>query len=507
MEELFRLRDGRVILDEDISEKMFTIKGMKPDERDPNSSGYEWNDYGMACLFAELYRNEARYCSEHKSWYTYHDGAWRRDEGGILVGEKLKDFVRLMILYCGEIEDDDRRKVYTTFINKMGDQRMRARILKDACGEMRIEAAQFDADPYLINCVNGTYNLRTFEFYEHKASDFLTMQTNFRFTVDRSVRCERWEQFIMEVCSGDKDKADYLQRALGYSLLGKNPEACMFIIWGKTTRNGKSTLLGTIERMMGGYASVAPVGLICKDKYGSGKPEAASPMLSGLKGKRFVTMAESNEYGKLDEEKIKQFTGGEEISSRELYQHAVTWIPQFTLWLSCNDLPAVSDKSLFASERVRVIEFSRHFSQQEQDKTLMETFETTEARKGIFMWLIRGYIRYLDRGLTMSEKMRKVIRQYEKDNDIVLQFLEDCCERDPNFLEDGSGSESGDSGYYVKPMDLYAKYRLWTKNEMYRTLTKPKFYAEVERHTDWTDGRRTIHGVDHFNGFRLKQIV
>ena len=47
--------------------------------------------------------------------------------------------------------------------------------------------------------------------------------------------------------------------------------------------------------------------------------------------KRFVTMSESNEYGKLDEEKIKQLTGGEEISARALYQSAITFKPQFAL--------------------------------------------------------------------------------------------------------------------------------------------------------------------------------
>ena len=58
-----------------------------------------------------------------------------------------------MILYCGEIEDDDLRKSYTNFVNKMGDRRMRDRILKDATGELRISAVQFDNDPYLINCL------------------------------------------------------------------------------------------------------------------------------------------------------------------------------------------------------------------------------------------------------------------------------------------------------------------------------------------------------------------
>ena len=65
-----------------------------------------------------------------------------------------------MIFYCGEIVDDETRKSYTSFVNKMGDRRMRDRILKDATGELRISATDFDADPYLINCLNGTYSLR-----------------------------------------------------------------------------------------------------------------------------------------------------------------------------------------------------------------------------------------------------------------------------------------------------------------------------------------------------------
>ena len=120
-------------------------------------------------------------------------------------------------------------------------------------------------------------------------------------------------------------------------------------------------------------------------------------------------MSESNEYGKLDEEKIKQFTGGEEISARALYQSAITFKPQFTLWLSCNDLPMVTDKSLFASERIKVIEFNRHFSPAEQDTHLKDELTSQEAMSGIFMWLVRGYIKYKEYGLTMSEPLRSVV--------------------------------------------------------------------------------------------------
>ena len=162
MQEFFKMRNNRVIMDEDLSMKMYTIKEYHPESINNEDSGFEWSEMGMANLFGMLYRQEARFCPEHKSWYTYHEGAWRKDEGGILVSEKIKDFVRLMILYCVEIEDDDLRESYSKFVNKMGDRRMRDRILKDATGELRISAVQFDADPYLINCLNGTYDLRDY---------------------------------------------------------------------------------------------------------------------------------------------------------------------------------------------------------------------------------------------------------------------------------------------------------------------------------------------------------
>lgn len=143
-----------------------------------------------------------------------------------------------MVLYCGEITDEDKRKSYFTFINKMGDRRFRDRLMKDAASVYPVKAAEFDANPNLINCLNGTYDLENMCFREHDWRDFLTMQTNFEYTMQEDVRCDRWEHFIDEVTSNDKEKADYLQRALGYSMLGTSKEECMFILHGKTTRNG-----------------------------------------------------------------------------------------------------------------------------------------------------------------------------------------------------------------------------------------------------------------------------
>ncbi|GHV47046.1 hypothetical protein FACS189499_03760 [Clostridia bacterium] len=491
-QEFFELRNGRIIMNKSASDKIHQIKSFRPETTCTESSGFEWSEMGMANLFGELHKNEARYCPAFKSWYTYHEGAWRNDEGAILVSEKIKDFVRLLAIYCGEIVDDEKRKAYWRFVATLQDRRMRDRILKDAMGELRITAAEFDSNPYLINCLNGTYDLATFSFREHSPTDFITMQTNFRHTVNRDVKCKRWERFITEVTEDDKDKSDFLQRALGYSLLGRSNEECMFILHGKTTRNGKSTLLNTIEEMLGTYAKVAPVGMICRGDRQK-DAEAASPTLAGLKGKRFVTMAESQEYGKLDEEKLKQLTGGEEISARALYQSAITFRPQFTLWLSCNDLPLVTDHSLFASERIRVVEFNRHFSPKEQDNHLKDELTSDKAMSGIFMWLVRGYIKYTDHGLDMSDGMRSVVTKYKRSNDIVFQFLECCCECD--------------SGSKIKSKDLYKSFKIWAKSEGAFCFSAKKFNSELERHQDWYTSRSESGGYLTYYGLRMKNTL
>lgn len=216
-------------------------------------------------------------------------------------------------------------------------------------------------------------------------------------------------------------------------------------------------------------------------------------------------MSESNEYGKLDEEKIKQFTGGEEISARALYQSAITFKPQFTLWLSCNDLPMVTDKSLFASERIKVIEFNRHFSPAEQDTHLKDELTSQEAMSGIFMWLVRGYIKYKENGLTMSEPLRSVVAKYERDNDLVLQFLENRCVRVPEDECNPLGEKNKRTT--IRAKDLYQAFKMWAKSEGAFVLSARKFNSEMERHPEWFDRKSTSSGFVIYWGLKLKEVV
>ena len=89
------------------------------------------------------------------------------------------------------------------------------------------------------------------KFTPHNSADLLTKMAEVRYEPD--VRCERFEQFVTEIMSGDLEKARYLQKVMGYTLSGNTREECMFFLWGETTRNGKGTLCETILKLMGSY--------------------------------------------------------------------------------------------------------------------------------------------------------------------------------------------------------------------------------------------------------------
>ena len=454
--------------------------------QNPDKTRYTWDERGMGLLFAEAYRDALRYCPERKTWYAYADGRWQPDAGTLLCAEQIKAFSRLMTLYCAEIEDDSLRQAYTSFVAKMGDRRFRDRIAKDAASVFPISARQFDSKPELINCKNGTYDLQAMRFRKHDWRDFLTMQTNFRYT-QTPPQCGRWERFIAEITEGDTDKAEYLQKAAGYAVTGFNREECMFILWGKSTRNGKSTLLNAIQYALGDYGTVAPVSVICT--HGTSRnADSATPTLARLAGKRFVTMAESNQYGRLDEETVKQITGGEEISARNLYESPITYLPQFTLWLSCNDLPEVRDKSVFASDRIRLIELNRHFSEAERDETLKDYFRQEDAMQGIFKWLTDGYAMYRQQGLKLPDSMKQSLRKYESSNDVVAQYIISNCSEIP------TGST------FIT--DLYIRYKTFCKENGYYIMNARKFAENIQ---EKYEVRKDENGRNYAVGLILKQ--
>ena len=207
------------------------LKKLTPEKR------YSQNDIGISKLFADIYKTKIRYNVTAKQWYYYNKKVWKEDTGGMITLQKMKELSKTLIVYALSITDDSIQKIYLKFVTKLGDFGYREKIVKDSRDNMYISQADFDKNTDLYNCQNGTFNLSTFEFTPHTSDDLLSKISNVVY--NPKATCKRFEKFISEIMLYNKGKIIFLQTAFGYTLIVDTSLETCFILYGKTTRNGK----------------------------------------------------------------------------------------------------------------------------------------------------------------------------------------------------------------------------------------------------------------------------
>ena len=113
---------------------------------------------------------------------------------------------------------------------------------------------EIDGDPGLLNCANGTLDLKTGQLREHRRGDMLTKLSPVAYNPDAD--CEVWERFIDQIFQSNSELILFVRRLLGYCWTGDVREQILPIFWG-TGANGKSTLLNAILEMMGDDYAIA----------------------------------------------------------------------------------------------------------------------------------------------------------------------------------------------------------------------------------------------------------
>ena len=359
--------------------------------------------------------------------------------------ELCKQLAILLLLLAWEITDTSQRDSCLKRAVHWHTRRTRETILKDASGVYCLGVADFDRDPFLFNCLNGTLNLRTGQFREHRAGDLLTMLSGAEY--DPQARCERWEKFVQEIMgaaeTGDLvrdadaaadawEKGVYLQKALGYALTGDTRYECLFILYGATTRNGKGTAMETFLRLMGDYGRTARPETIGTRFQVNGN--APSEDVARLNGARFVNISEPDKKLTLSAALVKSLTGNDTVTARFLHENSFEYRPQFKMFINTNYLPQITDQTLFTSGRVKTIPFNRHFGQQERDRGLKDLFARPEHLSGILNWCIEGLGMLEKEGFDAPDVVRAATSEYAHNSDKLALFMEECLETMPQTL-------------------------------------------------------------------------
>jgi len=376
---------------------------------------YRNGDIGFGRLFADVHKRVARYVPERKKWYIYDGSRWVPDIGGLMAMELCKELADGLLLYLLTFKDESVRIRNLEDYSKWQQRRLRDIYLKEAQSVYPVSMEEFDADRYLLNCENGTLDLRTMQFRDHDPEDRLTKMAHVSY--DPAATCTRFERYIDEIMSGDAERALFLQKALGYAVSGDTRHECMFFLYGETTRNGKGTLMESILRVMGDYGrAVRPETIAQKQNVNSQNPSEDIARLAGI---RFANISEPSRGLVLNAAQVKSMTGNDTFNARFLNENSFDFQPQFKLYVNTNYLPVISDMTLFSSGRILIIPFDRHFEEWEQDKTLKSAFAEPEAKSTILNWLLKGYELLRQEGFTVPKAVTEATMAYSHESNKI----------------------------------------------------------------------------------------
>lgn len=329
--------------------------------------------------------------------------------------------------------------------------------IASALVEFAATVDDLDADPYLLNCANGTLDLRTLELREHDPADRLTKVTSAAY--DPRAELGVWSEFLARILP-DEDERDYLQRVVGQALYGRVTEHLLAVLTG-TGANGKTTFYAAVTGALGDYASIIDPSLLLVHDRGRG---SAGPEMMQLLGARLVIGSETEEGRKLDEPTMKRLTGGDQLTARRLYREPVTWTPSHSLVYVTNALPVVRGNDPAVWRRVRVVPFSVVIPPDERDPDLPERLAL--HLDAVLAWAVAGYVDYRRGGMAEPTTVLRATEDYRAESDAVARFVKEAC------MASAPGSTT---------RDLYTAWQQWAVRDGAESLTEKMFGRELDR--------------------------
>jgi len=377
-------------------------------------------DTGNAVRLVRLYGDRLRYCYEQGCWYVWTNKVWQRDLGARINHYATKTVKSIYIEASKETDSAKAKELAKHAMQSESNHRIVAMIARaESQPGIPIAIQEIDQDNWLLNCANGTLDLRTGELRPFSKDDYIThiIATPY----DPNAKCPEWDKFLKRVMNNDPDLTAYLQKCVGYSLTGDTRTELVFFVYGEG-QNGKSTFISAIRVLMGCYAHrVSPDVFMQLKGKGSGGPKES---LANLRGKRFVAASEIEEGRRLHMSLVKSLTGAESITADRKYEHEIEWQPTHHLWLSGNYRPEIRDDSIAAWRRLKIVPFTVYIPDTEKDEALK--FKLLDELPGILAWAVRGCLAYQKEGLKEPQAVILATSDYRKENDILGNFIDEA---------------------------------------------------------------------------------
>jgi putative DNA primase/helicase len=488
----------------------------------------EMNEYGDGLLFAEVFDGQVLYDASEKKWYLWKGHHWGLDNTGYIktlvsgylgsvylkanvpLNNERAEITREIGTLLGldgskpqsnvteeenaqadrlkkKIKDiDAAMELFTKRAKDLRKANYNKNVLYFAMSEpnIAITGERWDSNPWVLGVINGVLELKTGECRDGRPDDCIRSicPTEWK---GLNTPCPRFEQFLQEIFD---DRApdvrntlvSFFRRLFGYAITGLSKEAIFPIFYGEDGRNGKDTLFGVMQRVLGTAIADAISNdcIISNDKYRTGG--APTPHLMDLQGKRMVWGSETKKGDKINVSQIKQLTGGGRISGRRLNENQRSFEPTHTLFLMTNDKPVVGSRDKAFWERACMIKFGIRFvdSPKESNERKKDAFMGEKLDKedsGILAFLVRGCLEYQSQGMGRPEDISDSTKEYRESEDLTLQFITEQC-----ICREGAK---------VGVTQLWEEYTTWCKDNHIKSADGVSFKRDIEKRFEKKKGK------------------
>jgi putative DNA primase/helicase len=413
-------------------------------------------DLANARRLVRKYAKDLRYCFAFGKWLVWDGRRWPVDNTGE-ASRRAKEIVRGIFAEAmnDSLSGEERQALAKWAIRSESETRIQAMLsLAQSEPGMPVTTEELDRDPMLLNCLNGTIDLRTGKLRPHDRHDRITRVLDVEY--DPGANCPLWDAFLYKIMGESQPLIDFLRRAVGYTLTGQTIERVLFILFGEGA-NGKSVFTETIAALLGGYAKRTPTSTLMI-KRNDGIPND----IAALRGMRLVHASESEQGRRLAESQIKDWTGGDTIAARFLHREFFEFKPEFKIWLRTNHKPKIIGTDEAIWDRIKLIPFAVRIEKGDQDKALAQ--KLLAELPGILAWAVRGCLEWQGDGLDVPAAVETASQQYRLEMDSFSNFVEACCVVGPNM--------------WALSKDLRLAYKAWAEANGERYLLEGRDFEE-----------------------------
>ncbi|MBX3618631.1 MAG: PriCT-2 domain-containing protein [Rhizobacter sp.] len=386
------------------------------------SVDWDVSEFGLVDRFAQLAEDALCFDAGEKRWLAFNSPVWRVDDPLVMAQARR--------IHCEMTRDAEMKGDggALALLKKYASVPSLRTLLNSATSSpaLYVQSDQFDAQPHLLAVANGVVDLMTGELLPGEPEQLLRRQASVAF--DASATAPTFSKFIEFVTRGDREYADYLQRALGYSLFGHS-EAQIFFWMVGSGANGKGVLIRRLQKVLGDLLVTIQPNLLT-NAY-SGNPNSPTPAFMALHGARVASCSEGQEGKRFDSAFVKQITGNDQIAGRPGYGAQTQFSPVCTLWISANSVPDVDSQDKAMWRRLQILPFKATAKAKVKQEDPQFEARLDGELPGILNWLLAGARMYLELGGVGScNAVDKANRRAFTHGDSVQTWIKERCDAD-----------------------------------------------------------------------------